>query len=54
MFRGRENQLQALAEAWRRANPDAPLDTYDAASRAGTYASQGNATAQGLAGRQPQ
>ncbi|MEW2453525.1 hypothetical protein [Streptomyces albus] len=54
VFRGRENQLQALAEAWRRANPDAPLDTYDAASRAGTYASQGNATAQGLAGRQPQ
>lgn len=52
-FKGRENQLEALAKIWNDQNPREGLTDYTATTDINNAASNGNTTAQGLPGRQP-
>ncbi|WP_432013254.1 hypothetical protein [Streptomyces cucumeris] len=52
-FQGRERQLESLAKIWRQQNPHEEGSDYTVTGEIGNAALRGNATAQGLPGRQP-
>ncbi|MFC7303195.1 hypothetical protein ACFQVC_03055 [Streptomyces monticola] len=52
-FTVRENQLREIAKIWHARNPDGPEDVYNITEQLTASAANGNATAQGLPGRQP-